>query len=280
MREERDAAAGGLRVGAVACPSRAGDAAANLAEISRWVAQARCEGIRLLLFPELCLTGYYTNGQEPLALTADCPAVATLGQLARTSGVALAVGLAWRDTAGQRPFIAHGVWLPDGSRFLYRKTHLGAREARWFAAGQVLPVFSLPSLRVGVQLCLEQHFPEISQTLALRGAQLLLCPHATPHLSAPLRRESWHISLRARAYDNCVYVLACNAAGDNGQGTPYYGGAMLIDPLGRVLAEDFSARPALVSGVIDIAAAAGVHRSPEGTCRRFFAPYRRPELYE
>lgn len=269
-----------LRVGAVACPVRAGDVAGNLAEISCWVEQARRLGIELLLFPELSLTGYYTNGQAPLALTQESSAVAAVRRLAQTSGVALAVGLAWQDEGEQRPYIAHGLWLPSGACYLYRKTHLGEREQRWFARGNALPVFTLPRLRLGFQLCLEQHFPEASQTLALRGAELLLCPHATPRLAAPLRRESWHISLRARAYDNCVYVLACNAVGDNGQGTPYHGGLLLVDPFGRVLAEDFSGQPALISGEINIAAVTRAHRSPEGTCRRFFAPYRRPELYE
>lgn len=269
-----------LRVGAVACPARAGDVAGNLAEMARWVRQAQRQGVNLLLFPELNITGYFTNGQAPVALGPGSSAVAAVQRLAADSGVILAAGLAWQEEPGQRPYIAHGLWLPRGEYFLYYKTHLGEREERHFARGDKLAVFTLPEVRVGFQICLEQHFPQISQTLALRGAQLILCPHATPCLPAPLRRESWLLSLRARAYDNCVYVLACNAVGSNGQGIMYHGGLLLVDPFGRVMVEDFSGQAGIIIGEIDLAVVENARRSPEKTCRRFFAPYRRPELYE
>jgi len=201
-----------------------------------------------------------------------------MAALAAASGVVLAAGLAWRE--GGVKYLAHGLWHPGGAFHIYKKTHLGQRERGEYAAGDDLPVFVLPNVAVGLQLCLEQHFPEITQTLVLKGAQLILCPHATPRLGPAERRESWHISLRARAYDNCVYVLAANQVGDNGQGTVYHGGAILIGPDGKVLAEDFSGRPAMISGEIDIARVVDVRTTPQGMCRRFYARERRPELYE
>lgn len=266
-----------LRVGAVACPAKVNDLDGNLAAAAAWAGRAAEAGLGLLLFPELSLTGYRTTGPAIVPLDAAHPACRRLGELAAGHRLILAAGLAWRE--GDDRYIAHGLWLPDGAFHLYRKTHLGQRERTEYAAGDHLPVFALPGVTVGIQLCLEQHFPEIAQTLALKGAQLILCPHATPRLGPAERRESWHISLRARAYDNCVYILAANQAGDNGQGTVYHGGALLVGPTGQVLAEDFSGQAAMITGELDLDRIAGARTTPRGMCRRYYAHERRPELY-
>lgn len=266
-----------LRVGAVACPAEVNAVDGNLAAAAAWADRAATAGLGLLLFPELSLTGYHTNGHEAVPLDAAHPAVRRMGEFAAARRLILAAGLAWRE--GGAKYIAHGLWCPDGAFHLYKKTHLGQRERKQYAAGGDLPVFALPSVTVGIQLCLEQHFPEIAQTLALKGAQLILCPHATPRLGPAERRESWHISLRARAYDNCVYILAANQVGDNGQGTVYHGGALLVGPTGKVLAEDFSGQAAMITGEIDLDRVAGARTTPKGTCRRFYARERRPDLY-
>ncbi len=266
-----------LRVGAVACPAKVNALEKNLAAAAAWTEKAAAQKLDLLLFPELSLTGYRTNGEEAAPLEAGHPALAEMAKLAASSGVVLAAGLAWREGAAK--YLAHGLWLPGGAFHIYKKTHLGQRERLEYAAGDDLPVFALPKATVGVQLCLEQHFPEITQTLVLKGAQLVLCPHATPRLGPADRRESWHISLRARAYDNCVYILAANQAGDNGQGTFYHGGAILVSPAGKVLAEDFSGEAAMISGELDLDQVVDVRTTPQGMCRRFYARERRPELY-
>lgn len=268
-----------FRAGAVSCRAAVNNTEENLAVISRWTEKAAQSGVNLLLFPELSLTGYSTGGDlEPL--TAASPACRGLAELARRHSMTLAAGMAWLDGTPGVSHLAHGLWLPSGQLHIYYKTHLGQREKKYYAPGHYLPVFHLPGIKVGVQLCLEQHFPEITQTLVLKGAQLILCPHATPRLSAPERRESWHISLRARAYDNCVFVLAANQAGDNGRGIAYHGGAMLINPFGQVLAEDFSGQAALIYADIDLDQIDAARTTPQGTCLRFYPPRRRPELYK
>lgn len=269
-----------IRVGAVACPATVDAPEQNLALAAGWAAQAAAAGVDLLLFPELSLTGYPTRGPAARPLDAASEACGRMRELAGKHNLTLAAGMVWRDAPDGPVYLAHGLWLPSGELHIYRKTHLGRREKPEYAAGDELPVFRLPKVTVGIQLCLEQHFPEITQTLVLKGAQLILCPHATPRLTAAERRESWHISLRARAYDNCVYLLAANQAGDNGQGTRYHGGALAVSPLGRVLAEDFSGDAAMITAEIDLSQAVQARETPQGMCRRFYPPERRPELYK
>lgn len=268
-----------IRVGAVACQAVVNDIAGNMAIIKKWIAKAQETKVELLLFPELCITGYTTAG-DLAALSAQDPACRELARISRETGMVLAAGMAWQDSRDAEKYIVHGLWLPEDGFHIYRKTHLGSREKKVYAAGNVLPVFALPQAQIGIQMCLEHHFPEISQTLVLRGAEIILCPHAIPRLSPEERREKWHISLRARAYDNCVYVLAANQAGDNGQGLVYPGGLMLVDPSGRVIAEDFSGKPAIITADIDLTGVISVRTTPQGMCRRFYAADRRSELYE
>ena len=251
----------------------------NLHALEKWAERAAEQQAKLILFPELGVTGYSANGD--LECCADGhEAVNRLALLAQKLQLGIAAGMAWRDSKDGQIYLAHGIWLPTGERFLYYKSHLGAREESCFAAGSYLPVFALPGITVGIQMCLEHHFPDIAQTLVLRGAQLILCPHATPRLSPDQRRDSWHIALRARAYDNCAYILAANLQGDNSRGLRYPGGAIAVDPAGKVLAQDFSGDEALIIADLDLTQVIDTRTTPQGMCRRFYAPFRRKELYE
>ena len=268
-----------ITVAAVACGARPGDTENNLKVTEAWTKRAADAGAELVMFPEMNITGYDT-GPDPCSVTRGDAVDTRLAALAGRAGVAVAAGMAWRDEVAGPLYLAHGIWLPGGGVHIYRKTHLGGREEQVYRPGSELPVFALPGVRAGIQLCLEQHFPDISQTLVLRGAQLLLVPHATPRLGPEERRSSWHLSLRARAYDNCVYLMASNLAGDNGRGVRYPGGAIIVNPSGVVKAEDFSGGEAMVTAELDLSAVIDARSTPEGMCRRFYAPYRRPELYD
>lgn len=267
------------RVAAVSCLALVNEWQTNLATMETWVRQAAARKVKLLLFPELNITGYSTAiGLE--ACDDHHEAVHRVAAMASEFGIILAAGMAWQDDQKGQTYLAHGIWSPSGERHIYYKSHLGGRETSCFAAGDELPVFDLNGIRVGVQLCLEHHFPDIAQTLVLRGAQLILCPHATPRISPLQRRESWNIALRSRAYDNCAYILAANQQGENGQGLVYPGGAMAIDPAGNVLAEDFSGQAGLIVADLDLDQVVDTRTTPQGMCRRFYAPSRRKELYE
>ena len=266
------------RVAAAACPAIVNNWEQNLREMETWTAAAADQGVRLILFPELNITGYST-GSHLEFLNPSHPAVRFVSRMAEKYGLAIAAGMVWQDEGGTVS-LSHGLWEPNGSIHMYRKTHLSAREEMVYAVGDSLPVFTLDGITVGVQMCLEHHFPDIAQTLVLRGAQLILCPHATPRITADQRQSSWHIALRARAYDNCVYLLAANLQGDNGQGLVYPGGAMAIAPGGEVLAEDFSGQAALIIADLDLSQVIDARTTPQGMCRRFYAPWRRKELYE
>ncbi len=267
------------RVATVACPATINDFQTNIRTVEYWVQQASLRQAQLILFPEMNITGYATDNdieychQQHYAFT-------HIGKLAQKNNMIIAAGMAWRDIGGPNKYITHTLWLPNGENHLYHKTHLGGREAEYFAAGNYLPVFSLEGVKIGIMMCLEHHFPDIAQTLVLRGAQLILCPHATPRITAQQRRDSWKVALRARAYDNCTYIVACNMQGDNGRGLKYAGGAMIVDPTGKIIQEDFTDKPAMLVADLDFKKTIAARMTPQGMCRRYYAPARRLELYD
>ena len=116
-------------------------------------------------------------------------------------------------------------------------------------------------------------YPEASRTLALAGAEILVMPISFSTYADPAQRASiWEVPLRARAYENGVYVLACNRVGIEGP-RHHLGRSMVVDPRGMIVSEAGTEQPELLVAEVDLDAIA-VQR------KRF--PWwrdRRPELY-
>jgi beta-ureidopropionase len=85
---------------------------------------------------------------------------------------------------------------------------------------------------IGMIICYDGDFPELSRLLAVKGAEIILRP------SALLRSyDIWYITNCARAYDNHVYVVATNAVGPDAGGSYYFGHSMIVTPIAWRLAQ-------------------------------------------
>lgn len=254
-----------------------GDAEANLAAMADWTERAAGQGAELVCFPELSVCGYSRTGVENLAEAVPGPSSRCLQNMAAKHRIAVLAGLI--EQAGAHFYITHLVVCPDGKVWRYRKTHLGQREREVFKAGDALPVFTLDfgrdaPLKIAVGLCYDLHFPELAAAYAVQGAQLLLAPHASPH-DGGQRLELWKRYLGARAYDNTLYVAACNHVQALKQGG-YSGGMGVWDyRAGGLLAQRTEAGEGMLVADLDLA---GLGRS-RALGRTFFLKDRRPELY-
>lgn len=164
---------------------------------------------------------------------------------------------------------------PDAPLAAYRKTHIAPPETGLLVAGNQVPVFEAQGLRFGIQLCYDAHFPELSAHMACMGAEIIFFPHASPRGTPEEKRDSWLRHLTARAFDNSVFVVACNQVGDNGAGLHFPGTAVVIGPSGDVLAEDVTGEEGLL--MVDLEADLLAH--VRGHRMRHFFPKRRPDLY-
>lgn len=193
-------------------------------------------GAQFAVFPEMALQGYTYTNLDALAITVNDPAIRLLTKAAMNLKVTLLVGFAERSDDVPKPYISQLIAFPDGNVEVYRKVHLGRFENEWFSAGNEFPVFSSYGVKFGVGICWDWHFPELAAIYSLKGAEILFAPHASLGISGN-RYEIWQHYMGTRAYDNSVYIVACNMSGIDKIGREYSGGAMVWGPKGDIIAQ-------------------------------------------
>jgi N-carbamoylputrescine amidase len=264
-----------IRIAAVIFRSVAGDVRRNLDAMQPWIKASGEAGAAVVCFPEMNITGYSNlreikDSAEPV----PGPISRDLSNLSKNHGITILAGILERDETG-RIFPSHLVIRPDGFVGVYRKLHIAPPEQENFTPGDKIPVFGVNGLRFGIQLCYDAHFPELSTQMAIKGAELIFIPHASPRGTPKDKYRSWMRHLTARAFDNSLFIVACNQAGDNGKGLDFPGIAVIIGPSGEVIEKNLSGEESMV--VLDLKAQ-DLNRV-RGHRMRYFLPNRRPELY-
>ena len=264
-----------IRVSLAVLSSRIGQTDDNLSRTVRWVKASHSAGSRIICFPEAGITGY-SNRAEIRRVAEPVPGPFT-DALCRTAGqydMVILAGMV-EDAGGGVVYASHLVIKPDRTIGLYRKLHIPPQEKPVISPGEDIPLFEVDGMRFGIQLCYDAHFPGLAGKMAERGADAIFIPHASPRASSKEKLASWMRHLPARAYDNSIYILACNPAGSNGSGLHFSGLSVVIGPSGRVLKKDISGRQGLLTVDLSSADLATVRANP----MHYFLPARRPELY-
>jgi N-carbamoylputrescine amidase len=250
--------------------------------------EAARQQVRLLTFCELFLTPFFANRLEEdfdrYFLREDDALLRGLRDKARQHGIALVLPFAERAPDGY--FNSAFVYDCDGREAgRYRKTHIpayfpsagpggtGSFEKFYFAPGARLETYAVAGTRIGIQICNDRLYPEASRALALQGAELIVMPISFSTYADPAQRTSiWEIPLRARAYENGVWVLACNRVGTEGA-RHHLGRSMVVDPRGMIAAEAGTGAPQLLTAEVDLDAVSAA--------RKKFPWWRdrRPDLY-
>jgi N-carbamoylputrescine amidase len=244
-----------LRVAAVSMNGPLGDPAPVLRTIAEWCGRAVEQRAELVLFPELVIHGHCNPDTAALAEPVpEGPSTQALIALACRHGLFVCAGLAERD--GDAVYDTQVLAGPSGYRGKQRKLHLSRDERLYYAGGRDLAVFDLGACRVGIGICYDNEFPEVTRILALRGAEVLLMPHAsrdrmwddTPESEAAARRflHDHHLPFAMRAKENACYVVLADQAGRAGYvdhlprdhpNQPHHpGAAMVFAPDGTLIA--------------------------------------------
>jgi N-carbamoylputrescine amidase len=264
-----------IRIAAVIFNSAVGQVRHNLDRMASWIKQAKNQAAQLICFPELNVTGYSTKPEiKGCAESIPGPISERLVQMADENQIVILAGMAEKDEKG-RIFASHLVVTPQNISGIYRKIHIAPPERNIFSPGNSVPLFEVDGVKLGIQLCYDAHFPELSTRMAVDGADIIFMPHASPRGTPPEKLASWLRHLTARAFDNSVIIVACNQNGDNLKGLKFPGVAVVIDPSGDVLKDNISGKEVMIVADLkaDVLAAVRGHRM------RYFLPNRRPELY-
>ncbi|GAA4921082.1 carbon-nitrogen hydrolase family protein [Streptomyces coeruleoprunus] len=242
-------------VAAAQFTSAPGGIATNVRTMS---ALTRACGARLLVFPELALTGYELDliACDPrLWVTDDDPRLDPVREACRASGTAAVVNAPAVVTEahgggvrqGGRPAIASLVIGPDGETLTrYDKQHLYEAEGEVFAAGVADGRFTLDGRTFALAICFDNHFPELGERAAADGC--------TVYLASSLYGTGGGVEERAATYPaiarrNGLYVVLANHVGAAGPWTGC-GRSAVWGPDGGLLAEADATEPGVVRAEI------------------------------
>jgi deaminated glutathione amidase len=201
---------------------------------------ATATNAELIVLPESVTTGF-TPGIDPQSLwdlvsPIPGPVLDPFAQTAADLSIHLVVGTYEQGNVRGTVHNAAALIGPDGNVLgVYRKTHPfgGERADRggWVTPGDDICVADTPLGRIGMIICFDGDYPELSRLTALAGAEIICRP------SALLRSaDLWELTNRARAYDNHVYLIGANATGTDPAGVIYFGNSMIVTPVAEVIA--------------------------------------------
>jgi len=264
-----------IRVAAVSSCSPYGDINYNLDRLASWAQKAGNKGADIICFPEMNITGYGHGEQTcKLAQPIDGTITQNLSDIASSENIVILAGFIEKNKAGAI-FASHIVMQPDRKYGVYRKLHIAPPERKVFTKGNSIPVFETNGVKFGIQLCYDAHFPELSTCMAEKGVDIIFFPHASPKKTSQEKLDSWMRHLSARAYDNTIFIVACNQRGNNGCGLNFPGILIILGPDGHLIGKKLSDQDDMI--VADLKSEKLVTLRNNRMC--FFLPNRRPELY-
>jgi len=295
-----------IRAAAVQFNHHPGDKKENLKIIEKFVRRAATKHVELVVFPEMCITGYWhirkLDQPEIEGLAEEIPAgpsVQYMLKLSRQFDITIGAGLIELSPEGDL-YNSYVVVMPDGNCARHRKLH--AFISAHIKSGSEYTVFNTTlGCRLGILTCWDNNLVENSRITALRGAEILLAPHQTggcasrsPRAMGLIDPQLWYNRMKnpdaikkeimgpkgrgwlmrwlpSRAHDNGMFLIFSNGIGvdDNEVRT---GNAMILDPYGEILVESRK--------VADDMVVADLRAKERDMCtgQRWLSG-RRPELY-
>ena len=243
------------RVATVSMNSELGKYHQTMQHIADFCQRAASDDVDLVLFPELVIHGHCNPDTWSLAeAVPHGPSVVRLVELAKRHDMVLSAGISEKEN--DIVFNTQVLVGPGGYIGKQRKLHMSRDESFYYKGGRQIPVFDVGKCRVGMVICFDNLFPEVTRIVALKGADVILMPHAarqgrwdeTGESEAAARRHIFDIvsnTCRMRARENACYCIYADQAGQAGyvnslprdhHNQPHHpGGAMAVSPDGTIL---------------------------------------------
>jgi predicted amidohydrolase len=250
----------------------------NLSRMQSMLIEAVRAGVQLVVFPECAVTGYNFASLDDARSVAEPvhgPSVGALVQACHEVNVHLIAGTL--RTEGESVYNTALLIGPGGVIGTYDKAHLPLCGADKFTAcgNTGFNVYETPFGRIGMLICYDLRFPEAARALALQGADIIALPTNWP-TGADTAPE---FMVRARAFENRVFVVACNRVGEE-RGATYIGRSCIAAPNGQHLADASPTTEQIIYANVNVADARQKRLvvSP-GEFEMDFFNDRRPDLY-
>jgi len=222
----------------------------NKEKAQKFIEDASINNADLVLFPEMCLTGFSMN-VENIGERPDSSLGTTDWFLRKAKEFDIHIGFGHVElhSSTKKGFNMFTIVSPTkGIISSYRKIHPFSfgLESLYYIGGDVLSAFNLMDFNISTFICYDLRFPEIFQ-IASRKSTLLTVSANWPKS----RREHWITLLKARAIENQCYVAGINRVGI-GDNIEYCGDSMVIDPLGNILCQSEGVETLLLQDIFAV----------------------------
>jgi len=244
--------AGTLSVAAIQLRSTR-DLAQNVAQIRSHLERAQAAGVRVAVFPECALTGYF-NAEHFQQLAAEQlqQAEQQVASACQEFGLYAIVGSATRD--GSRLLNSALVIDPQG-RVIERYHKVQLAES-WPEEGDHLSVFPIDGVRCSIIICHDERYPELVRLPVLAGARVVFYISHESGIRSEHKIDPYRAQIQARAVENTVYIVHANApANDDLSGS--HGQSRIIAPDGRIVQEASMFQEDVVAATLDLSRATG-----------------------
>ena len=246
-----------IRIAIAQCAPALGAVKRNLDMHEKWIARARAAGARLVIFPELSVTGYYLKDlAADVACAADDSQLAPIAEASRD--IDISAGFVERS-ADAKLHIAQGHWSGGKLVHVHRKVYLPTYgifdDGRYFGPGDRFETYSWAGGTTGVAICEDLWHVSTPYLYAAAGATIVLAPSASPGRGVAEggdlgTAESCRLMDRFYASYLTVYVVYVNRVGHE-DGIAFWGGSEIVAPDGTVAARAPEFDEELLIGEID-----------------------------
>ena len=222
--------------------STVADKMENVRTVKAYLEKIKDENPDFVILPEMFCCPYQTENFPIYAEEEGGPIWQQLSAYAKQYGVYLIGGSMPEKDAEGNVYNTCYVFDREGKQIgKHRKVHLfdidvkggqTFKESDTLTAGDSDTVFDTEFGKIGVMLCFDIRFPELSRMMVNDGAKVIFVPAAFNMTTGPAH---WELSFRTRALDNQIYMVGCAPARDVSAGYISWGHSIVTDPWGRVI---------------------------------------------
>lgn len=221
--------------------STVADKMENVRTVKTYLEKIKDENPDFVILPEMFCCPYQTENFPIYAEKEGGPVWQQLSGYAKQYGIYLIGGSMPAKDAEGNVYNTSYIFDREGKQIgKHRKVHLfdidvkggqTFKESDTLTAGDSDTVFDTEFGKIGVMLCFDIRFPELSRMMVNDGAKVIFVPAAFNMTTGPAH---WELSFRTRALDNQIYMVGCAPARDVSAGYISWGHSIVTDPWGRV----------------------------------------------
>ena len=222
--------------------STVADKMENVRTVKTYLEKIKDENPDFVILPEMFCCPYQTENFPIYAEKEGGPVWQQLSGYAKQYGIYLIGGSMPEKDAEGNVYNTSYIFDREGKQIgKHRKVHLfdldvkggqTFKESDTLTAGDSDTVFDTEFGKIGVMLCFDIRFPELSRMMVNDGAKVIFVPAAFNMTTGPAH---WELSFRTRALDNQIYMVGCAPARDVSAGYISWGHSIVTDPWGRVI---------------------------------------------